>query len=130
MAPYSFVIENPKTAAPTSVVLDATADSGSSDGDQYTNFNNSTSSNSPLFDVNGVIVPPSARIDETTVILYRASEFDGVVGEFQPVNTQTYTPSEFVTTTNGFGTVQIADTNAGKTRSPIRLSTASSTPRR
>ena len=112
MAPYSFIIENPKTAAPTSVVLDATTDSGSSDGDQYTNFNNSTSSNSPLFDVNGVIVPPSAD-DETTVILYRASEVDGVVGAFQAVNTQTYTPSEISNISGNFGTVQIADTNAG-----------------
>ncbi len=117
MAPYSFIIENPKTAAPTGLVLDATADSGSSSTDQYTNFNNSSSGNSPLFDVAGVIVPPAAN-DATTVILSRATEVNGVIGPYTIVDTQTYTPSDFVSTnTNGagvlVGTVQIADTNGG-----------------
>ena len=107
-------IRSAAPAAQTKVVLDPSTDSGSSDTDQYTNFNNSTATNSPILDVYGVSVPPSTPNGEyTTVTLKRTTEFDGMVGAFQPINTQIYAASYF-TAANGYnGFIQIADTNGG-----------------
>jgi large repetitive protein len=96
IAEFTFVVDLTPPPPPTALVLDSTTDSGTSNTDQYTSFNNSNN-NAPLFDVSGVQAGAS-------VVLLRATELNGVVGAFSVVNT--------VTNTAG-GTIQINDINGG-----------------
>ncbi len=114
MAEFTFVFD-PPPPPPTAIVLDSTTDSGTFQNDQYTNFNNSAvapaASNAPLFDVSGIVTPPSTG--NTTVVLLRASEVNGVVGTFSVVNQQSYTSADLTGAVGSLGTIQIADTNGG-----------------
>ena len=96
IAEFTFVVDLTPPPPPTALILDSTTDSGTSNTDQYTGFNNSNN-NAPLFDVSGIQAGAS-------VVLLRATELNGVVGAFSVVNT--------VTNTAG-GTIQINDINGG-----------------
>jgi len=97
MTLFTFVYEQASAPAPLSVTLDPSTDSGTYNGDRYTNFNNADGK-SPLFNVTGVL--PGA-----TVYLVRATQVNGTLGAFTVVGSAVNTGST--------GSVQVADVNGG-----------------
>ena len=99
--PNGVIIDSTAPAPPTKVVLDPSTDSGTSNGDSYTNFNNSKS-NPPLFDVSGI--EPHATVE---LIRTDSSGNQTIVNIVQNV-----------TPTGPNNTVQIADINGNNTTIP------------
>ncbi|WP_422931845.1 beta strand repeat-containing protein [Singulisphaera sp. PoT] len=99
-ASLTVVIDHTAPVAPSKIVLDPAADSGTLHNGTATNFNNDpskTPANSPIFDVSGVEA-------HATVELYRAAVVNGVAGT--PVLVGKVLDS-------AGGVVKVADTNGG-----------------
>ena len=103
MARFTFVYDQPPPP-PLTITLDASTDSGTYNGDQYTLFNNSAG-NPPLFDITGIL--PQVGVQ---VVLLRALKTTDALGN---VTVGAYQVVNSVITTDMSGRVQIADTNAG-----------------
>ena len=89
------IVDTTAPAAPTGVSLDPSSDSGSSNSDGYTNFNNANN-NPPLFDVTGI--EPHA-----TVLLFRTDPTTGATTEVGTISNANPTGPN--------NTVQVPDTN-------------------
>ena len=108
LARFTFIYEPTQPPAPLTITLDASTDSGTYNGDDYTRFNNSVTAapgNAPLFDITGILPQVGVKVALLRALKTTDALGNITIGAYQVVNS--------VITTNTSGIVQIADTNAG-----------------